>query len=65
MYGPLVRSGGAIAFDDVLPNELNPACQVYRFWNELKTRYETHELIDSYDDRGRGQWGGIGVVLVP
>jgi cephalosporin hydroxylase len=64
MYSPLVRSGGAVAFHDVLPNELSAASQVDRYWTELKSRYETREFVDTYDDRGRGQWGGIGVVIV-
>jgi predicted O-methyltransferase YrrM len=63
MYAPLVRGGGIIALHDILPTELDPLCGVDRFWAEVVAAHSTEELIDTYDDRGVGQWGGIGVVF--
>jgi cephalosporin hydroxylase len=63
MYAPLVRDGGIIALHDILPNELDAVCDVDRFWAEVVAAHSTEELIDTYDDRGLGQWGGIGVVF--
>ncbi len=63
LYAPFVRPGGVIGFHDVLPNELSPECEVDRFWSELKRGRRAEEFLDPYDDRGAGQWGGIGVVL--
>lgn len=64
MYGPLVRDpGGVIAFHDVLPHPQVPDCQVDRFWDELKRTHNHLEFTDPGDDRGWGQWGGIGVVI--
>ena len=34
MYGPLVQTGGIIAFHDIVKTHW-PGCQVDRFWNEL------------------------------
>jgi cephalosporin hydroxylase len=59
MYAPLVRPGGLIAFHDINESASVPDNQVHRFWQELKTRYRTHEYIDQ-------DWpgGGMGVGIV-
>ena len=66
IYAPLVRSGGVIAFHDIVPlksggdsTTANPG-NVPKFWEELKIRFpnRTHEFI-----RDREQSGcGIGVI---
>lgn len=48
MYYPLVRDGGAIAFHDVVLTG-NDTCEVYRFWNEIKDKYNT--LTISHKDK--------------
>jgi len=61
-YGSLAE---LVALHDVLPHPDFPACQVDQFWAELKGRHRTREFLDPEDDRGWGQWGGIGVVFDP
>lgn len=34
-YAPLVRSGGLIAFHDILPNPFNPTIEVHKLWREI------------------------------
>ena len=60
MYAPLVRSGGLIAFHDILNNPKMPDSQVHHFWNEVKHRYAHREFID--DARTEQQGMGIGVL---
>jgi len=36
---------------------------VDRFWKEIKDRFRYREFIDREDNRGWGQWGGIGVIF--
>ena len=62
MYSQLVADGGLIAFHDILPHPQVPDCQVDRLWAELKASSEHVEFTDAEDDRGWGQWGGIGVL---
>jgi cephalosporin hydroxylase len=61
MYAPLVRSKGMIAFHDIAAHKTDPECQVAKFWDELKQRYEFREFIER-PDQG---WAGIGVVFKP
>lgn len=61
MYAPLVRSGGWVAFHDVIPNPRSPTIEVYRFWDEIKARYEHREFITQ---RERGEMG-IGALRMP
>ena len=62
MYAPLVRSGGLLAFHDVLYHDRVPECQVDRFWNEIRSRYSHWEFVRPGHDAGWGSWGGIGVL---
>jgi predicted O-methyltransferase YrrM len=64
MYSRFVADGGVIAFHDILPHPQVPDCQVDRLWAELQDSAEEHmEFADPGDDRGWGQWGGIGVLI--
>jgi len=58
MYSPLVRDGGIIAMHDIAKHDLNPECQVDRFWKEIKQGKNTKEFIISPP----ADWGGIGVI---
>jgi hypothetical protein len=60
MYAPLAN---LVALHDVLPHPDFPACQVDQLWAEIKGTHRTREFLDPEDNRGWGQWGGIGVVL--
>jgi predicted O-methyltransferase YrrM len=59
LYGPLVKSGGIVAFHDVAVHPENIGCFVNLFWDEIKKDYKYKELIE---DRNQG-WGGIGVLF--
>jgi hypothetical protein len=54
MYGPLVRSGGCVAFHDIEYDR-----NVKRFWNELKVGRRFEEIRDT-----RAPTYGIGVLYV-
>lgn len=61
-FAPFVRTGGLIAFHDIVPHKVHASCQVHAFWAQLKSVMNVVEIIDrdGFDD-----WGGIGVVYVP
>jgi predicted O-methyltransferase YrrM len=63
MYAPLVASEGLVAFHDILPHPKQPLCKVDELWDELAPDHRTAEFTDPGDDRGHGQWGGIGVIF--
>jgi cephalosporin hydroxylase len=58
-YAPMVRSGGIIAFHDILPRADQPDIEVWRFWGEIKHHHRHREFIESGDQRRR-----IGIGLV-
>jgi len=62
LYAPLVKKNGLIVLHDILFHPKVPQCKVDILWNEIKKQYRHIEFIDKYDDRGWGQWGGIGVI---
>ena len=57
MYGPLVREGGIIAFDDMFLFD-NPSVEVYKLWKEI-TDLKRHKWAFKQDDSN-----GIGVLYV-
>jgi predicted O-methyltransferase YrrM len=59
MYAPLVRTGGLVVIHDIIRHPPESACEVDRFWAELKAGRRTLELVD----RGGSRYGGIGVVF--
>lgn len=61
MYGPLVRPGGLIAFHDTQPRPAFPDIEVYRYWDELKKKYDTTDFIGP---EGSGKIIGIGLLRV-
>jgi predicted O-methyltransferase YrrM len=62
LYSSLVKQNGLIVFHDILRHPKVPECKVDKFWNEIKRKYKNAEFIDREDDRGWGQWGGIGII---
>ena len=58
LYAPLVAANGFIALHDVIPNRFDPEIEVHRFWDELKTRYPTEELVADYAQ------GNLGIGIV-
>lgn len=63
-YSSLVRKGGIIGFHDILDHPRFPDNQVSRYWREIRMEYNFSELVDLNDDRGWGQWGGIGIIYL-
>jgi predicted O-methyltransferase YrrM len=63
MYSQFVADEGLIAFHDILPHPRVPDCQVDRLWAELRGLGQSMEFTDPDNDRGWGQWGGIGVLV--
>jgi cephalosporin hydroxylase len=61
MYGPLVRSGGLIAFHDIRASTAFPAIRSPVFWEEVRTRHRTRELIAN---PAPGSGMGIGIIYV-
>jgi predicted O-methyltransferase YrrM len=61
MYSPLVRSGGLIAFHDIVPGEERFVGDVPQFWRDLRPSVESAELVESWSQGG----AGIGLVHVP
>ena len=64
LYSPLVKKNGLVIFHDILFHPKVPKCKVEKLWNEIKVDYKHIEFIDKNDDRGWGQWGGIGVIYL-
>lgn len=62
LYSSLVKQNGLIVFHDILRHPKVPECKVDKFWNEIKRKYKNMEFIDRENDRGWGQWGGIGII---
>ncbi len=68
MYKSLVRPGGIIALHDIIPDSVArggppdkyDSGEVYRFWAELKSQYETYEFVHDYQQCGFG----IGAVVL-
>ena len=59
MYSPFVRSGGYVAFHDIIPSNKGVAvCNVKPLWDELKTKFKYAEFLQSGNI-------GIGVVKLP
>jgi predicted O-methyltransferase YrrM len=46
MYSPLVRSGGIVAFHDIVTYDNHTKSEVSRFWNETKHRYHYLEFVE-------------------
>jgi predicted O-methyltransferase YrrM len=57
-YRNVVRKEGIIVFHDIVYNKFDPDIEVSRFWNEIKSQYETSEIVD---DQDQGRFG-IGVL---
>ncbi len=64
LYSPLVKKNGLVVFHDILFHPKVPKCKVEKLWNEIKVDHKHTEFIDKDDDRGWGQWGGIGVIYL-
>ena len=59
MYSPLVRSGGLVAFHDIVEHPTKK-CLVDKLWNEIKYKYNYSEIIESKDQSSMG----IGIIEI-
>ncbi len=57
-YAPLVRSGGVIAFHDIVPGPEEYVGGVPAFWQEVKQGKKTREFVEDWSQGGLG----IGVI---
>ncbi len=60
MYAPLVRSGGIVAFHDIVEYPKEYDNQVSVFWNEIKNQYRFKELVKDWNQR----CCGIGILYL-
>ncbi len=60
LYNCFVRNGGIIAFHDIVPSASKDNCQVSKFWNEIKKKYEYEELVEDWKQK----WAGIGLIKI-
>jgi predicted O-methyltransferase YrrM len=60
LYGKLVRPGGIIGFHDILLRPEFPEIQVHKFWKEISSEYDSHEIIAS---ESNGRPIGIGLLF--
>jgi len=58
VYRRFVEPGGFIAFHDIVPNRRDRACEVDRFWAEVKDDYPAFELVEKWSQLG----AGIGLI---
>jgi cephalosporin hydroxylase len=60
MYSPFVRSGGIIAFHDILEKQPTPQNQVHYFWEKIKQSTNSEEFVKDHNQTGFG----IGIIHV-
>jgi predicted O-methyltransferase YrrM len=60
LYGKLVRPGGMIAFHDILLRPEFPEIQVHKFWKEISSEYDSHEIVGP---EGNGRPIGVGLIF--
>jgi cephalosporin hydroxylase len=60
-YRHLVRTGGIIAFHDIIEKQPLPANQVHKLWQKIKLEYNSEEFIANPDQSGFG----IGIIRLP
>lgn len=63
-YKKYVNPNGLIIFHDIVEHDKVPECQVKNFWDLIKENFESYEFVDKeFDDRGWGNWGGVGIII--
>ena len=73
MYSPLVRSGGIVAFHDIVSYQRDSNCQVERFWREVKLQYRHREIIENVSEGSQPvavtgasmETAGLGLLFMP
>ena len=57
LYHPFVHPGGIIAFHDIAEDSPKTQCNVNRFWQQIKTRFNHMEIVEDWKGRF-----GIGLI---
>jgi predicted O-methyltransferase YrrM len=73
MYAPLVRSGGIVAFHDIVTYKQETECQVSKFWSEIKQHYGHREIVENLNQGSPPiaitgasmDTAGLGVLFMP
>src|SRR5258708_13424561 len=73
MYSPLVRSGGIVAFHDIVTYRRESNCQVEKFWREVKLLYRHREIIENVGEGSQPiavsgasmETAGLGLLFMP
>lgn len=73
MYAPLLRSGGVLAFHDIVTHDRNTRSDVEKFWNEVKQDYKHLEIVERPDSGNvpvavtgsTMETSGLGVLFMP
>lgn len=60
MYAPLTGKGSIIALHDIVLHVRESGCEVHRYWDEIRSRYDSIEIIADKNQ----QSFGIGVLRV-
>jgi len=60
MYMPLVGKGGMVVFHDIVIHPFQCACEVNRFWKQIKNRFKHKEIIKNHNQK----WAGIGILFI-
>jgi predicted O-methyltransferase YrrM len=60
MYTPLVKSGGLVAFHDIVPGQSELAGEVSKFWLEIRDKYNHFEIVRDWNQGGYG----IGILCM-
>ncbi len=58
-FFPYVKEDGIIAFHDIVKHLDEEKCQVSKFWNEIKNKFEHKEIISDVNEK----WAGIGFLV--
>ena len=49
MYHPLVNENGIIAFHDIVIHYQDKTVGVFKFWNEIKKKYNFEEIVEDWN----------------
>jgi predicted O-methyltransferase YrrM len=60
LYSQLVIKGGIIAFHDIVPHPPETVCEVDKFWDEIKQKYEHIEFVEDWKQNKYG----IGIIKI-
>jgi hypothetical protein len=58
LYNQFVQPGGIIAFHDIVEHSPETQCNVNRFWQQIKTRFNHVEIVEDW----KAGFAGIGLI---